>query len=82
MMNRPSLVNDAVDDIRDGHPLYGVEVDMTPNVGNGLKDHAAHRRMFQPKFQDRADFIGVHTMLDGGHQHRVYALLGQTVQGL
>ena len=74
------LVHQAVEDVGDGHPLQGVEIDVPAHVGHRLEYHAPHRRMLQTEFQDGAHLIGVDAPLDGRHQHRVQTLLRHPVQ--
>ena len=76
------LVHDTVYNVRYGHPLQGVKVDVSSHVRNGLKHHSPHRRMLYAELHKGTDFVHVDAFFDRRDQDRIQPCAFQAVKSL
>ena len=56
------LLGYAVNDVRHGFPVHGVEWRVVARVGHRLEGDAAHHRMLDAEANDVADLVVIHTI--------------------
>src|SRR5204863_4760760 len=68
--------------IRDRGAIEGIEVIVTPHIGNGLKSNTAHHLFFYAKFDNLPDLIFVHTALESCREVDGDFIFGEIGNGL